>query len=165
MNRRGFTLIELLISVILFGLIATFMYGAIDQMRHAQRFYEKKQRALMENEKTRSLLYDDLIHAKKVTITGNHPYYNVVAIDETQHALYGGDLVNVIWLVLKESNRLIRLESVNPLALPIDPSLLYGIHVNEIVQGCKTFRVYESEKGYLAGIFSSGMSIMVEAPK
>ncbi|MDD5716924.1 MAG: prepilin-type N-terminal cleavage/methylation domain-containing protein [Sulfuricurvum sp.] len=165
MKRSAMTLVELLVSLILFGLIATFLYGAIDQIRGIHTYYGEKSAQLSSHERIRALLYRDLAQGGTITIGGNDLEYNVVSLQNTRNSLYGNANAHIVWLVLKNKNTLIRIESADSVQLPIDPVKLYGAHFDHVAQGCKSFRVYGSDKGYFARVLCGEDEIMVEVPR
>jgi prepilin-type N-terminal cleavage/methylation domain-containing protein len=163
--RRGFTLIELLISLALFSLIAVFLVGGIDQIRLMHSFYAQKGEQFTHHERIRSLLFRDLAQTdtlKKIEEDADH---TIMILEPTGHTLYGIALPTVIWMIIRRDNTLIRLESSQPIQIPLDPSKLYGIHKDVIATGCTTFRMYESVTGRFAALLCDNHEIMVEAPR
>lgn len=163
--RRGFTLIELLMSVILFSMIAAFLYGGIDQVRLMRLFYAEKGERFTQHERIRSLLYRDMAQADKMTILGGDVDHSIVLLEPTRNTLYKIALPNVVWLVMRRDNALIRLESAGPIQIPLDPRELYRVHSDTVARGCTTFRMYESSEGRFAALMCADDKIMVEAPR
>lgn len=162
--RRGFTLIELLVSVILFGLIAAFLYGGIDQVRLMHLFYAEKGKEFTHHEQIRSLLYRDLAQADKMSVIDGDTDHSIVLLHQDRHSLYGITLPNVVWLVMKKDNTLVRLESADTITVPLDPLKFYGVHRDAVATGCTTFRVYGSAVGRFAAVICGKDEIMVETP-
>ncbi len=162
--QRGFTLIELLVSVVLFSLIAAFLYGGIDQVRHMRLFYAEKGKEFTHHEQIRSLLYRDLAQAEKMSVIEGDTDHSIVLLQPDRHSLYGIVLPNVVWLVMKKDNTLVRLESADPITIPLDPLKFYGVHRDTVATGCTTFRVYTSNVGRFAALVCGKDKIMVEAP-
>lgn len=150
--RRGFTLVELLISIILFSLIATFLYAGIDQVRIMRLFYAQKGEILKKHEQIRSLLYRDLIQADTMTIIGKDKDYSIVSFTLERNSLYSIALPNVIWLVMRNENSLLRLESAQNIQLPLNPSDLYKVHVDVVASKCSSFHVYETNASRFASL-------------
>lgn len=162
--RRGFTLIELLVSVVLFGLIAAFLYGGIDQVRLMRLFYAEKGKEFTHHEQIRSLLYRDLAQADKMNVIEGDADHSIVMLQQDRHSLYGIALPNVVWLVMKKDNTLMRLESVDAITVPLDPLKFYGVHSDAVATGCTTFRVYGSAVGRFVVVICGKDKIMVETP-
>jgi prepilin-type N-terminal cleavage/methylation domain-containing protein len=163
--RRGFTLIELLVAIILFSLIATFLYGGIDQVRLMRLFYDDKGKEFKHHEGVRSLLYRDLAQTDKMTILDNDSDHSIVSLQPERHSLYNITSANVVWLVMRKENTLVRLESAESIQIPLDPTKFYGVHSDIVAKGCTTFRVYESSVGRFASLICGNDKIMVEAPR
>ena len=163
--RRGFTLIELLISVVLFSLIAAFLYGGIDQVRQMNLFYAEKGEQLTRHEQIRSLLYRDLAQSEAMTLLEGDSDHSVVILQPNRHTLYNITLPSVAWIVMRQDNALVRLESAESIHFPIDPTKFYGVHRDIIATGCTTFRVYESPEGRFAAMLCENEEIIVEAPR
>lgn len=163
--RRGFTLVEMMISIALFSLIATFLYGGIDQVRLMRLFYAEKGEAFLHHERIRSVLYRDLAQAEAMNMKGGDTDHSVVVLQPTRHSLYGIALPHVAWLVMRSDNALVRLESAEPIIFPLDPAKFYGVHQDTVATGCTTFRVYESASGRFAALICGDEKIMIEVPR
>lgn len=163
--KRGFTLIELLVSVFLFSLIAVFLYGGIDQIRHIQLMYAEKGKEFSQHERIRSLLYRDLAQADEARIIAEDSEHSTLILMPTRHTLHSIALPHVTWTILRENNTLVRLESAEPIVLPLDPATFYGVHKDAIASECTTFRVYESTSGRFAALFCKDLELMVETPR
>lgn len=167
MKRKAFTLIELVVSIALFGLIATFLFGTIDGLRQQQTFYHKKESLIAQKNKIISLLRTDLDRAQSVSVsTASDKAFDSISIAGSNRSLYGVDRPFVIWLVLKNDNTLIRLESPSPLSIPISPEARYVTHSDRIGNHCELFRLYDSPKYRLVYLkFENESPLIVEASK
>lgn len=145
MKRNAFTLIELLVSIVLFGLIILFLFGAIDELRKQQSFFHEKEVVITKKNQILSLLRSDLNLAHSVTVsTSSSKDFDTVTIVGSDQSLYGSDTPYVVWLILKTDNTLVRLESPLPITLPIKSEALYHIHSDQIEKNCEQFRLYDS---------------------
>lgn len=145
MRRNAFTLVELLVSIALFGLIAIFLFGTIDQLRKQQTFFQKKETILSKKNMILSLLRTDLDRAQSVTVSVTTSRdFDTVSVTGSNHTLYGIDRPYVVWLVLKVDNALIRLESPAPIRLPILSEERYLVHSDLVEKQCELFRLYDS---------------------
>lgn len=163
--RRAFTLVELLAAVMLFGLIAALLYGGIDRVRQMYAFYGKKEERLVREERLRALLFRDLLQCETMNVSGNDPDYSVVVLASCRHSLYGIEHPSVVWLVLKNGKTLERLESADPIRLPIDPARLYSVHADAVAHGCSMFRFYEAPSGRFATLECADDKLMIEVPR
>lgn len=163
--QRGFTLIELLVSIILFSLIAAFLYGGIDQVRLMRLFFDEKGKEFKHHERVRSLLYRDLAQADKMTILDGDSEHSIVLLQPERHSLYNIASPNVVWLVMRHENTLIRLESAESIQIPLDPTKFYGVHSDVVAKECTTFRVYEAATGRFVSLMCGSEKIRVETPR
>lgn len=151
MKRNAFTLIELLVSIILFGLIAVFLFGAIDELRNQQSFFKKKEVVITRKNQILSLLRSDLDRVQSLNVSASMSRdFDTVSIIGSNRSLYGIDSPYVIWIVLKSDNTLVRLESSNPISMPLRPEMLYSTHSDLIAKHCEIFRLYDSPHQRLA---------------
>lgn len=165
--KKGFTLIELLVSIALFGLIALLMFGTIDNLRKQLTFYKQKERIIVHKNKILSLMRSDFDRPQSLTLssTGNKDF-NTVSITGSNRSLYAVDRPNVVWIVLKENNTLVRLESPYPITLPLSPDALYVTHSDVIGEECEAFRVYDSAEHRLVYVkFANESPLIVETVK
>lgn len=163
--KKGFTIIELLISIILFSLIATFLYGGIDQVRSMRIFYEKKGEILKKHEQIRALLYRDFLEAESITIMQGQEDRNIIFLNREQNSLYGIPLATVVWLVMKDDNTLLRLESAQNIKLPLDPSNIYQVHTDVVSTGCTMFGATETNASRLVTLRCNDEEIFIETPR
>ncbi|MCX6061295.1 MAG: prepilin-type N-terminal cleavage/methylation domain-containing protein [Campylobacterales bacterium] len=167
MRRNAFTLIELVVSIALFGLITVFLFGAIDELRKQQTFFQKKEVVIERKNQILSLLRTDLDRAQSVTVsTSMSKDFDSVSIAGSNRSLYGIDRPYVVWLVLKSDNTLVRLESSSLITVPIAPEALYSIHSDRIAKQCELFRMYDSPKHRLLYLkFENQAPLIVETTK
>lgn len=167
MNRKAFTLIELVVSIALFGLITIFLFGTIDELRKQQTFYQKKEEIIVRKNMILSLLRADLYRPQSLlTVNTQNKDFDILSITASSRSLYGIDRPYVIWMVLKNENRLIRLESAVPISIPLPLESLYLTHSDTIATECEIFRIYDSPKHRLAFLKLENQSpLIVEAVK
>lgn len=167
MNRKAFTLIELLVSLALFALITFFLFGAIDTLRKQEAFFKKKEELIFQKNKTVSLLLSDFDRAQSLSIIASASKdFDAVSIVGSNRSLYGIHDPFVAWVVLKEKNTLVRLESAFPLSIPVKQEFFYRTHSDVIAQNCEIFRVYDSPQHRLVYLkIDKQPPIMVEATK
>lgn len=144
MNRNAFTLIELLVSIVLFGLITFFLFHAIDELRNQQTFFHKKQIHLEQKNKILSLMQSDFDRSQVSITPSASKDFDSASIIGSNRSLYGMNEPYVTWVVLKDENTLIRLESAYPITVPIRPESLYLTHSDVISKHCEIFRIYDS---------------------
>lgn len=167
MKRRAFTLVELLVSITLFGLIAVFLFGSIDSLRKQQNYVKKKEAVLSHKNQILSLLRTDFDRAKLLVISkSSSKDFDTVLISGSNRSLYKINQPNVVWIVLKADNTLVRLESSSPITIPLTTEAMYLMHTDVIGKHCEIFRIYDSAKQRLAYVkFESGSPLIVETMK
>ncbi|MFA6188098.1 MAG: type II secretion system protein [Sulfuricurvum sp.] len=167
MRRNAFTLVELLVSIALFGLIAIFLFGTIDQLRKQQIFFQKKEAILSRKNMILSSLRTDLDRAHSVTVSATTSRdFDTVSITGSNHSLYAIDSPYVVWLILKVDNTLVRLESPVPITVPIPEKERYLVHSDLIAKDCELFRLYDSPKHRLIYLkFEQQSPLIVETYK
>jgi prepilin-type N-terminal cleavage/methylation domain-containing protein len=167
MRHNGFTLIELVISIALFGLITIFLFGAINQLRKEQTFFQQKELILSHKNQILFLLRTDFDRAQALTLsTSSNKNFDTITIVGSNHSLYGIDHPYIMWLVLKADNSLVRLESSSLITMPIIPEKFYLTHSDLIGKQCELFRLYDSVKHRLIYLkFENGSPLIVETTK
>lgn len=167
MRRSAFTLVELVVSIALFGLITVFLFGAIDELRKQQRFFQQKEVLLSKKNQILSLLRTDIDRAQSVSVSASaSKNFDQISISGSNRSLYGIDRPFVVWIVLKARNTLVRLESASPITLPIRPEALYLTHSDRIGAQCELFRLYDSPKHRLVYLkFENQSPLIVETAK
>ncbi|MEF3192533.1 MAG: prepilin-type N-terminal cleavage/methylation domain-containing protein [Campylobacterales bacterium] len=142
--RRGFTLIELLVSLLIMGLVLLFLYGAIDNLMKANRFYEEKERLLEKNEAVTRLITTDILQARSINFADNDPKnYSILSL-QTTNSLYGIPKPYVLWLVAKADDTLIRLESPYPMPLPLSEEYLPFVRIEPFGTQTHIFKIYRA---------------------
>lgn len=167
MKRSAFTLIELLISIILFGLITFFLFGVIDNLRNQQSFFHKKQAVMDKKNKIISLMQSDFSRAQSVSIfQSSNKDFDRASITGSNRSLYNINDPYVAWVILKNDNTLIRLESASPITIPISEEALYLAHSDLIAKHCEIFRIYDSPQNRLIFLKIENQSpLIVEVKK
>lgn len=165
--RKGFTLVELLVSIALFGLICVLLFGTIDELRKQQEFYKEKEGIVVGKNRIVSLLRTDFDRPQSLSLSDSSTKeFTVVSINGTNRSLYGIDRPYVLWVVLKNNNTLVRLESAYPITLPLNPDALYGTHRDVIGEECEVFRLYDSLRHRLVYVkFAHESPLIVETVK
>lgn len=167
MRRNAFTLVELVVSIALFGLITVFLFGAIDELRKQQSFFQQKEALISKKNQIISLLRTDVDRAQAINVTASTSKdFDQISISGSNRSLYGIDRPFVVWVVLKAHNTLVRLESAYPITLPIRPEALYLTHSDLIGKRCELFRLYDSPKHRLIYLkFENQSPLIVETAK
>ena len=108
-KREAFSLVELIISVVLLGIIITFLYSTVSTLQQTNKIFSKNEKVLNQKEKVIELLYDDLFGANDLKLSGFD--YSLASM-QTTNSIYNIANPYVTWLVSKENNTLLRFESI-----------------------------------------------------
>ena len=139
MQKKAFSLVELIISVILLGIIVTFLYSTVSNLEKNNKIFADNEKELRKREKVIELLYEDIFTANDLNITGFH---NSVLYMQTSNSLF--DIVDpyVTWLVSKEKNTLLRFESTKK----FNTQNSDYFHISKVGENCETFKIYQSKQ-------------------
>jgi prepilin-type N-terminal cleavage/methylation domain-containing protein len=140
--NKAFTLIEVVVSIVLLGLIMTFLYGAINNVSLSNNIVKDKQEKIVEYSKEINLLKEDIFNAYDINIISTGKY-NVVFL-ETDNSLHGIDKPFVIWYVSTYHNALVRLESSEVITLPLAYTKDQLVYIDKIMDGIEKFKLYKS---------------------
>jgi prepilin-type N-terminal cleavage/methylation domain-containing protein len=141
-KRAAFSLVELIISVVLLGIIVTFLYSSVANLEKTNKIFAKNESALSKREKVVDLLYDDIFSANTLEIKG---IKNSMVSIQTSNSLFDIIQPNVTWLVSKEKDTLLRFEStINFKNMSSDNANYF--HISKVGENCEIFKVYQSKK-------------------
>ena len=143
MNRRAFTLMELLISVVLIALISMYLYASLGRTRASNKTLQTHTAVQEHRLKIFELFYRDLVESYDVSVqdTKNDRYHLLKL--ETGNSLYDIAAPYVIYYVRTDTLQLIRLESAEPILLPVrDDESRNRIHADLIDENVTDFNLY-----------------------
>ena len=105
--KKAFTLAEIIISIFIFSLIMIFLYKSTSNLKlnntNLKKNYEKKKKIY----KTIYQLKNDLILSENIKIYNDKNKLELI----TYNTLYQNSKPKVIWIMLKNSKKLIRIEN------------------------------------------------------
>jgi prepilin-type N-terminal cleavage/methylation domain-containing protein len=139
MKKYGFTLIEILVSVVLIGLISIFATSLIYQAKQDSKMFEKRVVSRDKTELLDEVLYKDIFQAKTIKASNNKKY-DVLYI-KSKNSIYGIAEPYIVWLVLRNDNTLIRMESAREITLPIKEEYKKYIFLDKVSKNCESFSV------------------------
>ena len=142
MNKKAFSLVELIISVVLLGIIATFLYTSVSNLEKNNRIFSKTAKDLETREKVIDLLYNDIFVAKTLKITGNE--YSTISM-QTKNSLFEISQPYVTWAVSRDKKTLLRFESVKKYDENFTQNSDY-FHISKVGENCEVFKIYQSNK-------------------
>ena len=144
-RRLGFTLLDVLISIVLVGIIIPPLFKLITLMQdsNSQIFhYVDKQK---QEVKAMNAMYLDFLSSDgNITITKDE--FSRVCIENTLNSLYGLHSAKVCWVVIKDGNRLVRVEG-NNYKLPL--GLEDKVESDIVLDNLKLFDIYRNKDDIL----------------
>jgi len=142
--KKGFTLIEVMISVVLMGIIISYLYGTLGGLRHSNMLLEERDKGLTKNEILINLLNRDLVEAKQLKIIRTKSLNSILEL-RTKNSLYNSHFVYVKWFLNPESNLLIRAESTTTFKLPVLMDNLHFVRFDVFAKDIEMFKIYKSK--------------------
>lgn len=137
--KRAFTLVEILVSVVLLGLISIFVSSLVQQTKSNNTIFEKKVHEDSKLEVLVDILYRDLYLSRELRIE-SYPQYSILHV-KSKNSIYSIAEPYVTWLVLKNDNTLMRLESAKKITLPLDDEFKKDIFVDIGIKNCEHFSI------------------------
>ncbi|MDF1881905.1 prepilin-type N-terminal cleavage/methylation domain-containing protein [Sulfurimonas sp. MAG313] len=150
--KKAFTLVELMISVILLSLIVTFLYQSVAQLQTSNLQFMKKTDGLEKRENLLKVLYNDLINVRSVTWLKKERNFDIISM-QTNNSFHKMSYPYVVYKVLKEDSRLIRIESPTEKVDYINNKYAF----NDIIDEVTSFKVYNNKGHYLIYLKAKGI--------
>ena len=152
--KKSFTLVEVIISIVLLGIMFTYLYSTINSTKKQNNNYIEKSE-IIKNEKQIYRLFNldfaQIIGAVKIT---HSKKYDVLEF-KTKNSIYQIIEPTVTYFVSKKDNALIRVESLAPfkfdLKEEIDKVFLYA---DVLVIDCISFKASHKD-GFISILFRS----------
>jgi len=141
-KRDAFSLVELIISVVLLGIIVTFLYSTVSSLEKTNKIFAANEKELSQREKVIDVLYDDIFLANSLKIEG---LKNSMLSMQTSNSLF--DITNpyVTWFISHQKDTLLRFESTIKFQ-DINSENADYFHISKIGENCEVFKIYQSKK-------------------
>ncbi len=141
--KKAFSLFELVISIILLGLIVTFLYTAIDNLQKSNTIFSQKDKIVTKELELLMLIYEDIFNANDINITKQKQHDKITLI--SSNSLFDIEYPYITWLVSKENNSLLRIESTKEFK-NVTAEEVNMFHILKLAQDCESFQIYQSKK-------------------
>jgi len=156
-HRTAFTLIEVMVSIVLLGLIFTFVYSAINSMKQQNNHYISKSNEVEIQEKIFSLLNLDITQVIGGISISSGDRFDIIQF-KTKNSIYQIVEPNVTYFVSKKDKALVRIESINGFNLFSKDDFIREFMFGDILTTeCISFKV--SYKEGLLNLLLRGKSI------
>ena len=149
-NSQAFTLIEVLISVALLGFVMVVLYKTLDMVRYSNAHlysYLQKTTKIIKGIET---IYLDILESDG-NLTIKQDDFSRLCIEDTINSLYNLPSAKVCYVVLKDKNRLIRIEG-NDYKLPKNGD--DRVEIDEIMEELTLFNIQRNRDKVLVMINS-----------
>ena len=143
-HKKAFTLVELMISITLLGLILSFLYGTVSQVRMSNSNLNIREKRLNKHEKFINLMHLDLIEAFSVSYK-NTKNKNSYLILKTKNSLYETPYTYVYWFFNEDTQQVIRAESPQSFTIPAKDEDLFKIRFDVLLEDIEIFRFYTNK--------------------
>lgn len=131
-----------MVSVVLLSLMITYLYNALGVLQNSNSSLLSKEKQLSTRDFLFSLLYKDLFEASSATITSTQSKdFDILKI-KTTNSLHDITTPSIMYIVVKDDKKLIRIESTNTFALPIPMESIYMLYADEVAKEVEFFKIY-----------------------
>lgn len=147
--KKAFTLLELLISITLFLIIVVFLYKTIDQTKHSNNLFSKKEEILKQSNHLHNIFLEDVAEALQISISKDKEENTIVKL-VTYNTYHNAFFKNVTYLI-GSTKKLIRMESyevfneLEPLGVDFYENAFIDVLLDEI----EYFEVKNSGDNYI----------------
>lgn len=146
LRRKAFTLLEVLISIALLTLVMLALNRSVAILRDSNSHLLDHLRTAKVETKVLNTLYRDIIGSDG-NLTISKDEFSRLCIEETTNSLYELPTAKVCWVVLKQENRLLRIEG-NNYHLPVGYE--EQVEVDLLVKNLELFDIYQEKDKVLA---------------
>lgn len=147
-TRGGFTLIEVLISTVLLTIVLLGLYSVLDTQRRSVYNIKENLDRSVDYDRSIMVLYNDILRSDG-NITLRKGARDTLCLEATTNSLYELSIAKVCWLVLKDGDKLIRIEG-NNYRLPV--GLEQNVEVDEVLKGVNLFDVTRQKDKILVAV-------------
>lgn len=146
--KKAFTLLELLISITIFLILIVFLYKTIDQTKHSNNLFSKKEERLKELNHLHNIFLEDIAEASSVNILLDKNKNSIVKI-VTNNTYHNSYFNNVTYLI-NSTEKFIRIESLeafNENEL-INEAFFDNSYIDVLIEDIEYFEAQSSGSNY-----------------
>lgn len=136
-----------MLSIFLIGLIVSYLYGTLGELKHSNDLLFERDKQLNEDEVFLNLLRRDLLEAESSAITNGTSENSLLSI-KTKNSLYNSYFAHVKWFVNSEKNLLIRAEAPIDFSIPITMDKFHKVRIESFRENVENLKIYLSKDGY-----------------
>lgn len=146
MKRGGFTLVEVMLSIVIIGLISSYLYGTLGQIQLSNSLLADRDRKLKEREEFLSLLHKDILQSNLTSISNSQKGDNHILNLRSKNSLYSSHYVYIKWFLHEELKTVIRAESTKDFQMPVRDERLHWVQFDEVTENIEVFKLFMSNK-------------------
>lgn len=108
--KKSFTLLEVLISISLFMIMIVFLYKTLDQTKHSNKIFAKKQESIKDTNRLYNIFLEDVAESISELKISQDRDKNTILSFESNNAYHNAYHLNITYLI-SSNNKLVRIES------------------------------------------------------
>lgn len=129
--KKSFTLLEVLISISLFMIMVVFLYKTLDQTKHSNKIFTKKQESIKSDNRFYNIFLEDIAEStSEIKVTQDRDK-NSIVIFKSNNTYHNAYHLNITYLI-SSNNKLVRIESKD-----------------EFKYSSTSYEFYENNKSYI----------------
>jgi len=146
--KKSFTLLELLISITLFLIVIVFLYKTLDQTKHSNNLFSKKEQSVKEINSLYKIFLEDIAESKTTPkIQQDRDRNSIITFksDNTYHSAYH----DYITYLISSNNKLVRIESRSEFKLSNTAYDFYengNSYIDILLEDIEFFEVVQNSK-------------------
>lgn len=143
--KKAFTLIELVVSITIFTILVTFLYKTLNETKHSNKLFEKKQYELEHINTIYDIFFEDILESKSPLTISKDRDGNSIVVFKSLNSFHNSFYNNISYLI-DSKGKLVRIESKDIFKLSNTP---YGFYENSYIDVLQTkveyFEVVENK--------------------
>lgn len=122
--KKSFTLLEVLISISLFMIMIVFLYKTLDQTKHSNKIFAKKEESIKADNRLYNIFLEDIAESiSRIKITQDKDKNSIVTF-RSNNTFHNAFHLNIAYLI-SSNNKLVRIESKDKFKYSTTPYNFY----------------------------------------
>jgi len=145
MIKKSFTLVEVMISIVIIGIIVSYLYGTLGNLNRSNSLLANRDKGLLKREIFLNLIRRDILEATKISIPPLKTSQNNILELETKNSIYNSHFAYVKWFLNIDTHQIIRAESIKSFSLPVNIEKIHFVRFDTFQDNVEEFRIYQSK--------------------